>query len=83
MDAGIKKLKELVAVDMELSVLAKQTELLGEELRVTTQRVNLFEKVKIPEAKENIRRINIFLGDQQTAAVVRGKMSKNKLVRGA
>ena len=82
-DAGIKKLKELVAVDMELSVLAKQTELLGEELRVTTQRVNLFEKVKIPEAKENIRRINIFLGDQQTAAVVRGKMSKNKLVRGA
>ncbi len=82
-DRGIKKLKEIIAVDMELAVLEKQADLLGEELRVTTQRVNLFEKVKIPEAKENIRRINIFLGDQQTAAVVRGKMSKSKLVRGA
>ena len=82
-DAGVKRLKELVSVDIELSVLEKQADLLGEELRVTTQRVNLFEKVKIPEAKENIRRINIFLGDQQTAAVVRGKMSKSKLVRGA
>ena len=82
-DAGIKKLKEIVSTDMELSVLEKQADLLGDELRVTTQRVNLFEKVKIPETKENIRRINIFLGDQQTAAVVRGKMSKSKLVREA
>ena len=82
-DAGIKKLQEIFSTDMELSVLKKQAVLLGEELRITTQRVNLFEKVKIPETKENIRRINIFLGDQQTAAVVRGKMSKSKLVRGA
>jgi V/A-type H+/Na+-transporting ATPase subunit D len=82
-DAGIQKLKELFSADMELTILKKQSELLGEELRITTQRVNLFEKVKIPDTKENIRRINIFLGDQQTAAVVRGKLSKNKLVREA
>ncbi len=82
-DAGITKLKEIFSRDMELSVLEKQADLLGDELRVTTQRVNLFEKVKIPETRENIRTINIFLGDQQTAAVVRGKMSKSKLVRGA
>lgn len=82
-DAGIQKLKELYSADMELTILRKQAELLGEELRITTQRVNLFEKVKIPDTKENIRRINIFLGDQQTAAVVRGKLSKNKLVREA
>ncbi|MDO9534158.1 MAG: V-type ATP synthase subunit D [Bacillota bacterium] len=82
-DAGIKKLQEISSTDMELSVLEKQALLLADELRITTQRVNLFEKVKIPETKENIRRINIFLGDQQTAAVVRGKMSKSKLVRGA
>jgi V/A-type H+-transporting ATPase subunit D len=82
-DAGIKMLQTVCSLDMELSILGKQAELLGDELRVTTQRVNLFEKVKIPETKENIRRINIFLGDQQTAAVVRGKLSKNKLVRGA
>ncbi len=81
-DAGVKKLQELVAFDIELALLEKQAALLAAELRVTSQRVNLFEKVKIPEAKENIRTINIFLGDQQTAAVVRGKMSKRKLVRG-
>ena len=55
-------------------------ELLEKELRSTSQRVNLFEKVKIPEAKENIRIIGVYLGDQQTAAVVRGKISKKKLV---
>lgn len=81
-DAGLEKLKELVRFDVELDVLERQLELLAAELRVTSQRVNLFEKVKIPETKENIRVINIFLGDQQTAAVVRGKMSKSKLVRG-
>ncbi|MBJ2357584.1 V-type ATP synthase subunit D, partial [Sphaerochaeta sp. S2] len=39
--------------------------------------------VKIPEAKDNIRRIAIYLGDQQTAAVVRGKIAKKKLMQGA
>jgi V/A-type H+/Na+-transporting ATPase subunit D len=82
-DAGVQKLKELFSADTELTTLKKQAELLGEELRITTQRVNLFEKVKIPDTRENIRRINIFLGDQQTAAVVRGKLAKNKLVREA
>ncbi len=81
-DAAVKKLQELATLDIALSFLEKQAALLAAELRVTTQRVNLFEKVKIPETKENIRIINIFLGDQQTAAVVRGKMAKNKLVRG-
>ena len=45
----------------------------------TTQRVNLFEKVKIPEAKEAIRIIRIKLGDEMTAAVGRAKIAKNKL----
>ncbi len=80
-DAGIEKIKELAAIDAELEVLERQRELLADELRITTQRVNLFEKVKIPETQENIRVIRIYLGDQQTAAVVRGKMAKNKVVR--
>ena len=66
-----------------VSTLRKQEMLLENELRATSQRVNLFEKVKIPEAKENIRVIGVFLGDQQTAAVVRGKISKKKLVEAA
>ena len=79
-DAGVERLKELLALDAEIRVLEKQKELIEEELRITTQRVNLFEKVKIPEAKENIRMIRIYLGDQQTAAVVRGKIAKSNIV---
>jgi len=80
-DKGIEKIKELAALEKEKDILKEQIRLLGEELRITTQRVNLFEKVKIPEAKENIRMINIYLGDQQTAAVVRGKIAKKNLVK--
>ena len=77
-DAGIERVKELVAADAELEILEQQHRLISEELRVTTQRVNLFEKVKIPEAQENIRRIRIYLGDQQTNAVGRAKIAKEK-----
>ena len=48
-------------------VLEEQLESLERELRTTIQRVNLFEKVKIPEAQGNIRAIQVFLGDQQAA----------------
>ncbi len=79
-DKGIISLKEIAMYDAKIATLEKQIELLSKELRVTSQRVNLFEKVKIPETKHNIRKIQIYLGDQQTSAVVRGKISKRKLV---
>ena len=78
-DKGVESISRVVALAAEIETLREQIRLLGEELRITTQRVNLFEKVKIPETKENIRLIQIYMGDQQTAAVVRGKMAKNKL----
>ncbi len=78
-DAAIEALKSLAELDAEIDVLERQIELLDRELRVTSQRVNLFEKVKIPETKEQIRKIRIYLGDQQTAAVVRGKIAKTKM----
>ncbi len=80
-DAAVEMLEKVAAVEAEIRILGEQIRLLGDELRITTQRVNLFEKVKIPETKENIRMIQIYLGDGQTAAVVRGKMAKKKLVR--
>ena len=82
-DTAIVKLRDIARIDAIVSTLRKQEALLERELRSTSQRVNLFEKVKIPEAKENIRVIGVFLGDQQTAAVVRGKISKKKLVEAA
>ena len=80
-DRGAEELRGLIELDAELQVLEKQREKLNDELRITTQRVNLFEKVKIPETKEHIRTIQIYLGDQQTAAVVRGKIAKKNLVQ--
>lgn len=78
LDEGIRSLKGLISLRLERRVLEKQYELLSSELRSTSQRVNLFEKVKIPEAKENIRTINIFLSDQQISGVARSKLAKGK-----
>ena len=79
-DTAVFTLREIARLDALVATFRKQVQLLEAELRTTSQRVNLFEKVKIPEAKENIRVIQVFIGDQQTAAVVRGKIAKKKLV---
>jgi len=78
-DAAIDKTRQLVAMLEEEKILRKQAEIIEKELHITTQRVNLFEKVKIPECKENVRLIRIYLGDQQTNAVGRSKMAKSKI----
>ena len=80
-DKALEVVKVLSILKLELDILHFQKLLLGEELRITSQRINLFEKVKIPDTRENIRVIQIYLGDQQIAAVVRGKISKNKIMR--
>lgn len=82
-DLAADKMEQALSLDLEADVLDKQVELLSQELRVTTQRVNLFEKVKIPETKSNIKKITVYLGDQQVAAVVRGKISKKNLEKAA
>lgn len=78
-DSAAVRLREIAGLDATAKTLRQRVTLLERELRATAQRVNLFEKVKIPEAKENIRVIGIYLGDQQTSAVVRGKIAKKKL----
>ncbi|MEE8359965.1 MAG: V-type ATP synthase subunit D [Candidatus Omnitrophota bacterium] len=78
-DYGIEAVKELDILKARHKVSKRQLEIIREELRITTQRVSLFEKIKIPEARENIRKIRIFLGDLQTAAVVTGKIAKRKI----
>lgn len=80
-DKAVEKLQQVMLLDFEMRILKEQVRLLAKELQTTTQRVNLFEKVKIPETKANIRKIRVYLGDQQTAAVVRGKIAKSSLVK--
>ncbi|MDD3694418.1 MAG: V-type ATP synthase subunit D [Lentisphaeria bacterium] len=77
-DEALAMLKKQIELRLRRQLIEEQLELLGMELRIVTQRVNLFEKVKIPEALDNIRRINIYIGDQQTNSVGRSKIAKKK-----
>ena len=75
-DEAVKTTTAVLSLQCERAIYEEQRRLVAEELQQTSQRVNLFEKVKIPECKEAIRVIKIALGDEQTAAVTRGKIAK-------
>jgi len=70
--------REYLSLQAQRDVFEEQLRLVESELKQTSQRVNLFEKVKIPRCKEAIRLIKIALGDEQTAAVTRGKIAKSR-----
>jgi V/A-type H+/Na+-transporting ATPase subunit D len=78
-DQALLDLREVHRRQARLDVLHEGERLLQRELSRIIQRVNLFEKVKIPEAREAIRIIRIKLGDEMTAAVGRAKIAKSKL----
>ncbi len=78
-DIAANHMEKAMSLDLEAEVLDEQVRLLEKELRATSQRVNLFEKVKIPETEENIKKISIYMADQQVSAVVRSKISKRKI----
>ena len=77
-DDAVAVTTQILSLQCERRVYEEQRRLVQEELRQTSQRVNLFEKVKIPQCKEAIRVIKIALGDEQTAAVTRGKIAKSR-----
>jgi len=78
-DKGLEALRDMVSLREEMRVIGEGISILRHELRITTQRVNLFEKVKIPESKEAIRLIKIAIGDQMTSAIGRSKIAKKKI----
>ncbi len=77
-DLLIDVLKQLAELRIHLQVRQERVVRLDYAARRLTQRVNLFEKVLIPQAVKNIRKIVIFLSDQERAAVVRSKLAKKK-----
>ncbi len=78
-DIAADHMERAILLDLEAEVLDEQVRLLESELQATSQRVNLFEKVKIPETEENIKKISVYMADQQVSAVVRSKISKRKI----
>jgi len=79
LDLAIQVFREVIVLNKEISIIQQGIAILRHELRITTQRVNLFEKVKIPLAQENIRLIKIYIGDQMANAVGRSKIAKRKI----
>jgi V/A-type H+/Na+-transporting ATPase subunit D len=78
-DALISDLRRMVESQCEIQVSIEKKEALEAELRDVSIRVNLFEKNLIPKAKGHIKRIKVFLGDQELAAVGQAKVAKSKI----
>mgnify|MGYP000878159803 FL=1 len=78
LDRATKLFMDYIALLFQVGALQQGAELLKRELLITTQRVNLFEKIKIPETQENIRLIKIYIGDQLAASIGRSKLVKRR-----
>ncbi len=77
-DRTAEILRDMLELRVRVQVEERRLELLEQAVKTVTQRVNLFDKVLIPSAKQNIKRIQIYLSDQQTAGVARSKLAKKK-----
>lgn len=81
LDQAIVDLRYFIEIREKIEVLHEKKRLLEKELREVSIRVNLFEKIMIPRTLQNIKKIRIFLGDQQLAAVSQAKASKRKILQ--
>ena len=79
-DVLVERLEDAAEQRTRVLVAAERVRILEHHEKRVTQRVNLFDKVLIPNAKRNIQRIQIFLGDAERAAVARAKLAKAKQV---
>jgi len=79
-ESAISGVKALIIVREKIRVTEEKRNALEKELRDVSIRVNLFEKILIPRAQQNIKKIKIFLGDQQLAAVSQAKVAKKKIL---
>jgi len=68
------------AIQLALSyqVQIKRVEILERATQSATQRVNLFSKILVPETKQAIKKIQVYVSDSEAAAVVRSKITKKK-----
>ncbi len=80
-DGVAAKLKDLLTLQIKLQVEEQQLKLLNDAVKTITQRVNLFDKVLIPNTGKNIKKIKIYLSDSERAAVINAKLAKSKRLR--
>ena len=82
-DNVVAMLRDMLELQIRVQVEEQRLALLDAAVKTITQRVNLFDKVLIPRAQANIKRIKIYLSDEQMAAVVRSKIAKRLHARAA
>ncbi|MGD2152521.1 MAG: V-type ATP synthase subunit D [Gemmatimonadales bacterium] len=82
-DSLVERLRDAAEARTRIQVAAERVRILARAERRITQRVNLFEKILIPRTQKNIQRIQIWLGDQERATVVRAKLAKARQGGGA
>lgn len=80
-DRLVVLLREALRQELEQQVTAERLRRLESAMKRTVQRINLFDKVLIPGAREDIQRIRIFLADAERAAIVRSKIAKARHAR--
>ncbi len=78
-DDALIELRELITIQKQMEVVRKRKERLEKELRQVSIRVNLFEKVLIPRTIGHIKKIRVFLSDQQLSSVAQAKAAKKKI----
>lgn len=76
--AGLEKLKEIISLKVEIITVQKQFEVLNYARKKTTQKVNLYEKVQIPEYQSAIRSVKRFLEDKENLEKSAQKIIKER-----
>ena len=77
-DEVANSLENVVKLKLEEQILTERLTRIKKATQTITQRVNLFSKVLMPQSQQNIKRISLFLADQDRAAVVRSKIAKQR-----
>jgi len=80
-DNALSEIKELIIQKEKMGISQQKVVILQKELRDVSIRVNLFEKILIPRTEGNIKKIKVFLGDQQLSAVSQAKVAKEKIIK--
>ena len=75
---GILFIKEIAKIIVEQKFFARKMALLDHARRKTTQKVNLYEKVQIPEYEDAIRKIKRFLEDEENLSKSAQKIVKKR-----
>ncbi len=75
---GLELLEEWTSLELRHRLMVRRTELLEHARKKTTQKVNLYEKVQIPDYEDAIRQIKRYLEDEENLAKAAQKIVKKR-----